>query len=29
MSSTRKYPPELKRRTVRMVAEIRGEHESE
>ncbi len=31
MSGTtpRRYPPELRRRAVRMVAEIRGEHESE
>jgi len=28
-SRSRKYPPELKERAVRMVAEIRGEHESE
>jgi transposase len=28
-STSRKYPPELRERAVRMVAEIRGEHESE
>jgi transposase len=28
-SRSRKYPPELRERAVRMVAEIRGEHESE
>ena len=27
--STKRYPPELRERAVRMVAEIRGEHESE
>ena len=27
--STKRYPPELRLRAVRMVAEIRGEHESE
>jgi len=26
---SRRYPPELKLRAVRMVAEIRGDHESE
>lgn len=28
-STSRRYPPELKARAVRMVAEIRGDHESE
>jgi transposase len=28
-STSGKYPPELRERAVRMVAEIRGEHESE
>jgi len=28
-SASRKYPPELRERAVRMVAEIRGDHESE
>ena len=27
--ASRRYPPELKERAVRMVAEIRGDHESE
>ena len=27
--STKRYPPELRQRAVRMVAEIRAEHESE
>lgn len=27
--TTRRYPPELRERAVRMVAEIRGEHDSE
>jgi transposase len=27
--STRRYPPELRERAVRMVAEIKGEHDSE
>ena len=27
--TTRRYPPELQERAVRMVAEIRGEHDSE
>ena len=26
---SRRYPPELRERAVRMVAEIRGDHESE
>ena len=29
MSSSRRYPPELRERAVRMVAEIRDQHESE
>lgn len=28
-SASRRYPPELRERAVRMVAEIRGDHESE
>ena len=28
-SASRRYPPELKERAVRMVTEIRGDHESE
>ena len=28
-NTSRRYPPELRERAVRMVAEIRGEHESE
>src|SRR4051812_49860736 len=28
-STSRRYPPELKQRAVRMVGEIRGDHESE
>ena len=28
-SASRRYPPELRERAVRMVAEIRGNHESE
>jgi transposase len=28
-NASRRYPPELKERAVRMVAEIRGQHESE
>jgi transposase len=28
-SMSRRYPPELRERAVRMVAEIRGDHESE
>ncbi len=27
--SSRRYPPELRERAVRMVAEIRGQHDSE
>jgi transposase len=27
--TTRRYPPELRDRAVRMVAEVRGQHESE
>ncbi|MEV6071426.1 hypothetical protein AB0L82_33180 [Nocardia sp. NPDC052001] len=29
MSSSKKYPQELRERAVRMFAEIKGEHESE
>ena len=29
VTTSRRYPPELKERAVRMVAEIRGDHESE
>jgi len=29
VGTSRRYPPELKERAVRMVAEIRGDHESE
>ncbi|TDD36023.1 hypothetical protein E1288_42445 [Saccharopolyspora elongata] len=29
MSRSKKYPPELRERTVRMFAEVRGEHASE
>ena len=28
-NASRRYPPELRERAVRMVAEVRGEHESE
>ncbi len=28
-NTSRRYPPELKQRAVRMVAEIRGDHDSE
>jgi transposase len=28
-STSRRYPPELKERAVRMVSEVRGEHESD
>lgn len=28
-STSRRYPPELKQRAVRMVGEVRGEHESD
>ncbi len=28
-STSRRYPPELKERAVRMIGEIRGEHESD
>lgn len=28
-STTKRYPPELRERAVRMVAEIAGNHESE
>ncbi len=28
-NTTRRYPPELQERAVRMVAEVRGDHESE
>jgi transposase len=28
-NASKRYPPELKERAVRMVAEVRGEHESE
>ncbi len=28
-NTSKRYPPELKERAVRMVAEVRGDHESE
>ena len=28
-NSSRRYPPELRERAVRMVAEVRGQHETE
>ena len=28
-NTSRRYPPELKQRAVRMVAEVRGDHESD